>query len=140
MTSLVCCLQDLFSFCAFALCLQSCLFLAGGIPYFLTHEAYTKDVILKVIGTIVAAVPIAIPTVMVFSNGACAGKLRAKGIHVLDLGKLRSAADVSIACFDKTGTLTSSVVSLSLLSSAYLQIVTTSTAKLQLVVGMLGPH
>ncbi len=83
----------------------------GAISYCLSHEVPSKEIILKVIGTIVAAAPIAIPTVMVCSNGACAGKLRAKGIHVLDLGKLRSAADVQIVAFDKTGTLTGSMVS-----------------------------
>ena len=76
----------------------------------------SKEIIVKVIGTIIAAVPIAIPTVMVCSNGACAGKLRAKGIHVLDLGKLRSAADVNVVAFDKTGTLTGSMVSRSWIS------------------------
>ncbi|DBA77564.1 TPA: hypothetical protein ACH3X1_009370 [Trebouxia sp. C0004] len=102
-------LLDLSCFCAFALCIQSFLFLFGAIPYCLNHEVTSKEIILKVFGTIIAAVPIAIPTVMVCSNGACAGKLRAKGIHVLDLGKLRSAADVHVVAFDKTGTLTGSV-------------------------------
>ncbi len=91
----------------------------GAIPYCLNHEVPSKEIILKVIGTIIAAVPIAIPTVMVCSNGACAGKLRAKGIHVLDLGKLRSAADVQVVAFDKTGTLTGSMVSRSLCSAAH---------------------
>ena len=91
---------------------------------------------MKVIATIVASVPIAIPTVMVCSNGACAGKLRAKGIHVLDLGKLRSASDVSIVCFDKTGTLTGSVVSLSLSFSTRLLINVASFTKLHLVLHM----
>ena len=43
--------------------------------------------------------------------GACTQKLRLKGIDVLNPGKLKLAADVSVVCFDKTGTLTGSVVS-----------------------------
>ena len=59
--------------------------------------------------------PVAIPTVMVCSNGVCASKLRAKGIHVLTVGKLKLAADVSVVAMDKTGTLTHSEVSCSYL-------------------------
>lgn len=95
----------------FALGVQSFLFLATTVPYILKHPVPGKDISLKVIATLNAALPIAIPTVMVCSNIACAGKLRAKGIHVLDPGKLKAAADVSICCFDKTGTLTGNVVS-----------------------------
>ena len=44
--------------------------------------------------------------------GACTQKLRLKGIDVLNPGKLKLAADVSVVFFDKTGTLicTSTVV------------------------------
>ena len=43
--------------------------------------------------------------------GAATSKLRLKGIDVLNPGKLKVAADVSVVCFDKTGTLTGKVVS-----------------------------
>ena len=90
----------------FALGVQTSLFLATAVPYLFRHSDAGKDITKRVIATLTAALPIAIPTVMVCSNIACARKLRAKAIHVLDAGKLKAAADVSICCFDKTGTLT----------------------------------
>lgn len=108
--TLGCFLQDLCHFCMFALCVQCCLFLITAVPYFHTHPVAQAEIVRRVLSTVIASVPVAIPTVIVSSNGACANKLRAKGIHVLNYTKLKSAADVTVACFDKTGTLTGSVV------------------------------
>ena len=52
-----------------------------------------------------------VPTVTICALGAATSKLRLKGIDVLNPGKLKVAADVSVVCFDKTGTLTGKVVS-----------------------------
>ena len=89
------------------------MFLLLAVPHFATHKTPCLEIVLTVISAIVAAAPVASPTVIVCSNGACAGKLRTKGIYVLDPAKLKTAPAVSIVCFDKTGTLTQSVVGLS---------------------------
>ena len=102
--------QDLLYFCLYALCIQSCLFLMAVVPWVSKSKVSAHQVAEQVVYTIVAAMPVALPTVMVCSNGVCASKLRAKGIHVLTVGKLRLAADVSIVALDKTGTLTKSEV------------------------------
>lgn len=107
---IVCWPQDLLYFCLFALCIQSCLFLMAVVPWVSKSKVSAHRVAEQVIYIIVAAMPVALPTVMVCSNGVCASKLRAKGIHVLTVGKLRLAADVSIVAVDKTGTLTKSEV------------------------------
>ena len=114
--SVVCWLQDLFRFCLFALCVQSLLFLIIAVPWITNFKVSAKRVALHLLYTLVSAMPVAIPTVIVCSNGACASKLRTKGIHVLTVGKLKLAADVSIVAVDKTGTLTHSEVILSAMS------------------------
>ena len=75
-----------------------------------THRQTVKDMVTRVGGTLIAAAPIGGPTVVIFANAACVSKLKKKGIDVLHMAKLRSAAAVSIVCFDKTGTLTGSQV------------------------------
>ena len=105
------CVQDLCRFYGFVLCIQVCLFLITAVPYLHHHKRPAAEVAINILATIVASVPIGGPTVIIAANWACALKLKAKGINVLISAKLRSAADVSIACFDKTGTLTGSIVS-----------------------------
>lgn len=106
----VCWLQDLLHFCLFALCIQSIMFLIAVVPWVSRNKVSALRIAEQVVYTIVAAMPVALPTVMVCSNGVCASKLRAKGIHVLTVGKLKLAADCSIVAVDKTGTLTKSEV------------------------------
>ena len=103
-------LQDLLRFCLFALGIQLVLLAISIAPWLSKGHVSTSEIVVQVISTIVAAMPVAIPTVIVCSNGVCASKLRARGIRVLSIDRLKSAADVSIVCFDKTGTLTASLV------------------------------
>lgn len=103
-------MQDLLRFCLFALSIQSCMFLMAVVPWVSKFKVSISGVAEQVIHTLIAAMPVAIPTVIVCCNGVCSSKLRAKGIHVLTVGKLKLAADVSIVAVDKTGTLTHSEV------------------------------
>ena len=75
-----------------------------------THHQTVKDMVTRVGGTLVAAAPIGGPTVVIFANAACVSKLKKRGIDVVHMAKLRSAAAVSIVCFDKTCTFTVSQV------------------------------
>lgn len=106
----VCWLQDLLYFCLFALCIHGCMFLIAVVPWVSKRKVSPLQIAEQVVYNIVAAMPVALPTVIVCSNGVCASKLRAKGIHVLTVGKLKLAADVNIVAVDKTGTLTKSEV------------------------------
>ncbi len=69
-----------------------------------------------VLGTVMTAVPVAVPTVILGAKAACMARLKQRGIDVLMVAKLKAFAAVEVVCFDKTGTLTGSVVS-SLFSS-----------------------
>lgn len=64
-----------------------------------------------VLGTLMTAVPVAVPTVILGANAACMARLEQRGIDVLMVAKLKTFAAVEVVCFDKTGTLTGSVVS-----------------------------
>lgn len=90
--------------------MHSLLFLIMAVSWITKFKVPAKRIVLQLLYTLVSAMPVAVPTVIVCSNGACASKLRAKGIHVLTVGKLKLAADVSIVAVDKTGTLTHSEV------------------------------
>ncbi len=63
------------------------------------------------LGTLMTAVPVAVPTVILGANAACMARLKKRGIDVLMVAKLKTFAAVKMVCFDKTGTLTGSVVS-----------------------------
>jgi len=108
--------QDLFSFCGFALILQLCIFLIAAVPHFRTHNQPASECVAMVLGTVMTAVPVAVPTVILGANAACMARLKQRGIDVLMVAKLKIFAAVEVVCFDKTGTLTGSVVS-SLFSS-----------------------
>ena len=60
--------------------------------------------------TIVMAVPVGVPAVMIFAVVVAIQRLQWRRIAVLYPGQLKLAANVDIACFDKTGTLTGSEV------------------------------
>ena len=107
------CLQDLWRLYGFALVLQIAVLIVAALqllPSRMHHETAT-ELAHQVLATLIAAVPIGGPTVVICTNAACSYKLKKKGISVLDPAKLKTAAAVSIVCFDKTGTLTGSVVS-----------------------------
>ena len=84
------------------------------MPYFQTRAVPYGSIVVKVLSTFIAAVPVAIPTIIIGVNGACSARLKAKGVSVLSALKLKTAAYVSVVCFDKTGTLTASAVRLCL--------------------------
>lgn len=74
-----------------------------------------------VLGTLMTAVPVAVPTVILGANAACMARLKQSGIDVLIVAKLKTFAAVEVVCFDKTGTLTGSVVSTHFSSSLGVQ-------------------
>ncbi|DBA67666.1 TPA: hypothetical protein ACH3X2_001259 [Trebouxia sp. C0005] len=104
-------LLDLFSFCGFALILQLCIFLIAAVPHFRTHQQPVSEYVAMILGTVITAVPVAVPTVIMGANGSCMARLKQRGIDVLMVAKLKIFAAVEVVCFDKTGTLTGSVVS-----------------------------
>ena len=103
-------MQDMFRFFGFALVLQLCIFLVAAVPAVLGHQQAVQA-FETLVATIIAAVPVAAPTVILAANGACMKRLRQQRIDVLNPAKLKTIADVRVVCFDKTGTLTGSVVS-----------------------------
>jgi len=103
--------QDLFSFCGFALILQLCIFLIAAVPHFQNNKHSASEYVAMVLGTLMTAVPVAVPTVILGANAACMARLKQRGIDVLMVAKLKTFAAVEVVCFDKTGTLTGSVVS-----------------------------
>ncbi|KAL0024457.1 hypothetical protein WJX77_006172 [Trebouxia sp. C0004] len=105
-------LSDLFSFCGFALILQLCIFLVAAVPHFWTHQQSASECVGMVLGTVMTALPVAVPTVILGANAACMARLKQRGIDVLMVAKLKTIAAVEMICFDKTGTLTGSVAEL----------------------------
>ena len=75
------------------------------------HPHSAASVIKRIANVLIRAVPIAIPTVVIFSLFCCMLKLLHIGISVHEPSKIRLAADVEVAVFDKTGTLTGNMVS-----------------------------
>ena len=104
-------MQDMFRFFGFALVLQLCIFLIAAVPSVLHRQQPVKEAFKALVVTIIAAVPVGAPTVILAANGACMHRLRRQQIDVLNPAKLKTIADVRVVCFDKTGTLTGSVVS-----------------------------
>ena len=100
----------MFRFFGFALVLQLCIFLIAAVPAVLGRQQPVQEAFKTLIATIIAAVPVAAPTVILAANGACMQRLRQQQIDVLNPAKLKTIADVRVVCFDKTGTLTGSVV------------------------------
>ena len=72
-----------------------------------------SEYVTMVLDTVMTAVPVAVPTVILGANAACMARLKLRGIDVLMVAKLKTFAAVEVVCFDKTGTLTGSVVSIS---------------------------
>ncbi len=70
-----------------------------------------SEYVAMVLGTVMTALPVAVPTVILGANAACTAQLKQRGIDVLMVAKLKTIAAVEVVCFDKTGTLTGSVVS-----------------------------
>ena len=103
-------LQDLYSFCSYVLMIQLAMFLlyASRVAQ---HPHSAASVVQRIVNVFLRAVPIAMPTVIIFSLFCCMLKLMRIGISVHDPSKVRLAADVEVAVFDKTGTLTGSMVS-----------------------------
>ena len=110
-------MQDSRRFYGFALALQLCIFVVGEVPGLRLGSVRpaAKETVGRGIAAVIAAIPIAVPTVVLSANAACSQRLRQSGIDLLDPAKLKMLADVSVVCFDKTGTLTGSVVSMLLL-------------------------
>lgn len=111
LTGQVCVIQDMFRFFGVALILQLCIFLIVAVPAVLGRQQAVQEAFKTLVATVIAAVPIAAPTVILTANGACMQRLRKHRIDVLNPAKLKTIANVSVVCFDKTGTLTGSVVS-----------------------------
>lgn len=70
----------------------------------------TASIVERVVDTLIGAVPVAIPTVIIFSLAYCRVKLLRHGISVHQFLKVQLAADVEVAVLDKTGTLTGNMV------------------------------
>ena len=102
----------MFRFFGFAFVLQLLIFLIAAVPSFLQHWQSTQQVVNRVLGVVVAAVPVAAPTVILCANASCMQRLAKSHIDVLNPIKLKTMAAVQVVCFDKTGTLTGSVVRL----------------------------
>jgi len=103
-------LQDFFKFCCFALLLQICLFtlyLAKAHQ----HAAPVQQTFTRVINVLIASVPTGAPTVVIAALAYCMLHLQSQHIEVLIPEKVKTIADVEVACFDKTGTLTGTMVS-----------------------------
>lgn len=75
------------------------------------HPHGAKSVIQHVVDMFMAAVPIPVPTVLIFSLFRCVVKLKQQNVAVLQPVKINAAAAVQVVVFDKTGTLTGSLVS-----------------------------
>lgn len=76
------------------------------------HPHDAKGVMRHVIDMLIAAVPVPISTVLIFSLFRCVVRLKRQHIEVLQTTKIKAAAAVEVVVFDKTGTLTGSLVSL----------------------------
>ena len=75
------------------------------------HPHNAATVINHVGGTLVAAAPTGIPTVIITSILRCVTDLEKHGITVQSTLKIKDAAAVEVVVLDKTGTITGSVVS-----------------------------
>ena len=104
-------MQDMFRFFGFALILQLCIFFIAAVPSVLDCQQPVQEAFKALVATIIAAIPVGAPTVILAANGACMHRLRQQQIDVLNPAKLKTIVDVKVVCFDKTGTLTGSVVS-----------------------------
>ena len=103
------CLQDLYLFCSFALVLQLAMLMLYATKA-AQHPHSAASVIKHAADAVISAVPIGIPTVIIFSLYRCVLKLLRHGTAVHHPIMVKVAADVDTAVFDKTGTLTDSVV------------------------------
>lgn len=104
-------LQDLYSFCSFVLVLQLAIF-SLYIAKAKVHHQRTSDVVRNVLDTLVAAVPIGIPAVIIYSMWRCVVALRHNDIEMHRAAKIKTAAAVEVVVLDKTGTLTDNLVSM----------------------------
>ena len=75
------------------------------------HPDDTAFVVQRAADVLISAVPIAIPTVIVFTLTSFTLKLLRLGVLAHEPVKVKLAADVEVAVFDKTGTLTGDMVS-----------------------------
>ena len=93
----------------FALVLQ----LLVLIPYFLRtryHHESARQVILKVLDTLVHSAPPPVPAIMLLCGFAVIARLRKHGMTLLYPEVLKLGANCDVVCFDKTGTLTGTTV------------------------------
>lgn len=103
-------LQDLYSFRSFALLLQLALFIANAARA-ARHPDSTAFVVQRAADVLISAVPIAIPTLIIFTLISCTLKLLRLGISAHEPVKVKLAADVEVGVSDNTGTPTSDMVS-----------------------------
>ena len=75
-------------------------------------DTLKAEAFFRFLNTIIMAMPVGVPAVMIFAVVVAIQRLQWRRIAVLYPGQLKLAANVDIACFDKTGTLTGSEVNL----------------------------
>lgn len=102
-------LQDLYQFCAVALLFQICFFMLY-VARAVRHPDSVQGTVNSVVGILIAAVPTAVPTVVVAALAYCTVHLQRSHIELLVHAKIKTIADVEVICFDKTGTLTGTTV------------------------------
>ena len=74
------------------------------------HPDSVRATVNSVVGILIAAVPTAVPTVVVAALAYCTVHLQRSHIELLVHAKIKTIADVEVVCFDKTGTLTGTTV------------------------------
>ena len=111
-------LQDLYLFCSFVWVLQLAM-LTLYVTKAAQHPHSAASPIKHAADALISAVPMGIPTVIIFSLYRCVLKLLRHGTAVHHPIMVKIAADVNTAVFDKTGTLTDSVVCTSKAHKSY---------------------
>lgn len=102
-------LQDVIRLYKFALVLQ----LLVLVPYLIRARYYhesARNVIHKVLDTLVSSAPPPVPAIMLLCGFAAIVRLRKHGITLLYPEVLKLGASCQVVAFDKTGTLTGTTV------------------------------
>ena len=74
------------------------------------HPDSVRGTVNSVVGVFIAAVPTAVPTVVVAALAYCTVHLQRSHVELLVPTKIKTIAAVEVVCFDKTGTLTGTTV------------------------------
>jgi len=74
----------------------------------------TRDVLLSVVGLIVAAVPVALPLILSITLAIGATNLARRGAIISHLSAMQDLASMDLLCSDKTGTLTTAHMTINL--------------------------